>query len=330
LVNFFYKTRKPLFSIGNFSRGRWFFVFIEDVFQEYLVHCDAKGYTAKTMKNKRQEYKQVILFLKTKRGIDHLESVYTEDLRAYVRYKQMKGLKPQSVQSMAKMIIAFFNWCVEEDYLKESPMKKVELPKVPKKMLEGFNEDEVYKMINAFDYSSYNEVRNKAIIAMLADCGLRAMEIRTLPLKNVGDTTILIHGKGGKDRMAFISPALKKILIKYERMRKQFTKDKLLREDTYFLSYKLQGLAHLSLDNIVKEAGRRAGVDKKRISPHMLRHYFALTTLLNGCDIYSLSRLLGHSSIQTTQTYLQSLTDEKLGEQAKINSPLMNINKKRT
>lgn len=303
-------------------------MFIEDALKEYDFHCVAKGYTNKTMINKRQEYKQVLLFLKTKRGIDQLESVHTDDLRAYIRYKQQRGLTPQSIQSMAKMIIAFFNWCVNEEYLKESPMKKVELPKVSKKVLEGFNEHEVYKMINAFDYSSYHEVRNKAIIAMLADCGLRAMEIRTLPFKNVMETTILVHGKGNKERTAFISPALKKILIKYERMRKEYVENKLLKEDTYFLSYHLQGLSHLSLDNIVKEAGKRAGVNKKRISPHMFRHYFALTTLLNGCDIYSLSRLLGHANIQTTQTYLQSLTDEKLGEQAKINSPLMNMNKK--
>lgn len=117
---------------------------------------------------------------------------------------------------MAKMIIAFFNWCVKEEYLKESPMKKVELPKVPKKVLDGFNEREVLSMINAFDYSTYQEARNKAIIAMLADTGMRAMELRTLSVKNVGESTILIHGKGRKDRVAFISPALKKILIKIE------------------------------------------------------------------------------------------------------------------
>jgi integrase/recombinase XerD len=136
-------------------------------------------------------------------------------------------------------------------------------------MLEGFNEREIYNMINAFDYSTYQEARNKAIIAMLADTGIRAMEIRTLPFKNVGESTILIHGKGGKDRVAFISPALKKILIKYEQIRRKYVRDKLLKEDTYFLSYQLQGMCHLSLDNIVKEAGRRAKVEKRRISPRM-------------------------------------------------------------
>ncbi|WP_309087459.1 tyrosine-type recombinase/integrase [Domibacillus sp.] len=151
-----------------------------------------------------------------------MERGHTGDLRVYIRYKQQKGLKPQSINSMAKMIVAFFNWCVEEEYIKESPMKKVEIPKVPKKVLQGFDGNEVHRMINVFNYSSYNEARNKAIIAMMADCELRTMEIRTLPFNNVEDTKILIHGKGGKDRVAFISPALKKILIRYERVRKKF------------------------------------------------------------------------------------------------------------
>ncbi|MGG3448791.1 tyrosine-type recombinase/integrase [Domibacillus aminovorans] len=166
------------------------------------------------MINKHQEYKQLKAFLEKKRGIQKLNSIHTDDLRAYIRFKQQTGLQPQSVESMAKMITAFFNWCISEEYLSENPMRKVELPKVPKKILEGFTAEEVFSMIQAFDYSSYQEARNKAIIAMLADCGLRAMEIRTLPFKNVGESSILIHGKGNKDRMAFISPALKKILIK--------------------------------------------------------------------------------------------------------------------
>lgn len=303
-------------------------MFLEDVLREYDYHCVAKGYTPKTMTNKRQEYKQVLSFLKMKRGIEQLESIHTDDMRAYIRHKQRAGLKPQSIQSMARAIMAFFNWCVEEEYLTKSPMEKVELPKVPKKMSDGFTGDEVRKMINAYDYSSYLQARNKAIIAMLADTGIRAMELRTLPFENVKDTTILIHGKGGKDRRVFISPALKKILIKYERIRKNYVEDKLLKENAYFLSYQQQGMSHLALDKIVKKAGEIAGVEGKRVSPHTFRHYFALTTLLNGIDIYSLSRLLGHSNIVTTQTYLQTLTDEKLGEQAKISSPLMNLGRK--
>nr|WP_257985895.1 tyrosine-type recombinase/integrase [Bacillus sp. M6-12] len=203
---------------------------LEDVFEEYLYHCLARGFTNKTMINKRQEYKQIKQFLQEKLAITELESVTAYDLKAYIREKQKSGLQPQSIVSMWKMVAAFFNWCERVGYLKESIIKKVDIPKVPKKVLEGLTGEEVHEMIEVFTYKNYIETRNKAIITMLADCGLRAMEIRGLQSVNVKDTTILVNGKGNKERIVFISPALKRILIKYERIKKQYFKEKSLKK----------------------------------------------------------------------------------------------------
>lgn len=153
-------------------------------------------------------------------------------------------------------------------------------------------------MIEAFTYKNYLETRNKAIIAILSDCGLRAMEIRGLT-DNVRETSILVNGKGNKERIVFISPALKRILIKYERMKKEYFQDK----DTtnhYFLSYTGNDISHVALDNVIKKAGKRAGVEGKRVSPHTFRHFYAVQCLQQGIDVYSLSRLLGHSDISIT------------------------------
>jgi integrase/recombinase XerD len=296
----------------------------EDVLEEYLYHCQAKGYTEKTMKNKQQEYKQLKKFLMEKRGITELESITVHDLKAYVRLKQRDGLQPQSIVSMFKMIKAFFSWCEQEGYLKENIAKRVELPKVPKKVLEGFTVEEVQKMIDAFTYKDYLETRNKAIIAMLSDTGLRAMELRGLKNENVKETTILVNGKGNKQRIVFISPALKRILIRYERIKKQNFKNRET-TDHYFLSYTGTGISHVALDNVIKEAGRRAGIKGKRVSPHTFRHFYAVQCLAQGIDVYSLSRLLGHAEISVTQRYLHSMNDEQLLEKAVASSPLMNL-----
>lgn len=278
------------------------------------------------MINKRHELKNLKLFLKEKRGIERFESVTVYDLKAYVRSKQKAGVQPQSIASMCRLITAFFNWCIREEYLKENPMKKVEIPKAPRKVLNGFTKEEVYAMISAFSFKNYLEARNKAIIAMLADTGLRAMEIRGLKSKNVKDTTILVNGKGNKERIVFISPVLKKILIRYERMRKEYFKDKLVKEDNYFLTYTGEGLSHVSLDKIIKKAGERAGIKGKRVSPHTFRHFYSVQSLTAGnLDVYSLSRLLGHSEVTTTQRYLQSMNNEQLSKKAIAGSPLMNL-----
>jgi integrase/recombinase XerD len=299
-------------------------VLLEDVLKEYMYHCQAKGFTPKTMKNKRQEYKQLSHFLLHKRAITELENITTHDLKAYLRSKQKEGLQPQSIVAMFKMIRAFFSWCEKEEYLKENIAKKVENPKVPKKVLNGFDGKEVQTMIDAFSFKNYLETRNKAIIAMLADCGLRAMEIRGLQSENVKETTILVNGKGNKERIVFISPALKRILIKYDRLKKQYFQDK----DTtnhYFLSYTGTGISHVALDNVIKEAGKRAGVKGKRVSPHTFRHFYAVQSLSAGIDVYSLSRLLGHGDISVTQRYLHSLSNDELLNKAVSSSPLMNL-----
>ncbi|MCM3394828.1 MULTISPECIES: tyrosine-type recombinase/integrase [Cytobacillus] len=307
-------------------------MFLEDVLKEYIYHCMAKGYPPKTMKNKRQELKQLKEYLVERRGINELESVTPFDLKAYVRFKQQAGLQPQSIVSMFKMIKAFFSWCEKEGYLKENIAKRVETPKVPKKVLKGFNASDIQAMIDAFTFKNYIEARNKAIIAMLADCGLRAMELRGLLNVNVKETSILVNGKGNKERLIFVSPALKRILIKYERVKTQHFKDKIT-TDHYFLSYKGTELSHVGLDNVIKLAGNKAGVEGKRISPHSFRHFFATQFLLNAnfhgnVDIYTLSKLLGHSEISTTQRYLSTLEDFELIKKAMPSSPLMNMNRR--
>lgn len=300
---------------------------LEDVLKEYLYHCEAKGFTSKTMINKRQELKQVKEFLIKKRAVTDLKNVTSFDLKAYVRMKQITGLQPQSIVSMFKIIRAFFSWCEKEEYLSENIASKVETPSIPKKILVGFTGKEVQTMVEAFTYKTYLEARNKAIIAMLADTGIRAMEIRGLESSNVQETTILVNGKGNKERVVFISPALKRILIKYERMKRQYFKGKDITMN-YFLSYTGSGLSHVALDSVVKEAGKRASITGKRVSPHTFRHFYAVTCLNEGkLDVYSLSRLLGHSDISVTQRYLQSMNDEQLLSKALASSPLMNIKK---
>ncbi|MYL33245.1 tyrosine-type recombinase/integrase [Pontibacillus yanchengensis] len=297
---------------------------LEDVIEEYLYHCLARGFTKKTLINKRQEYKQLKLYLKEKRGITELDCVTSFDLKAYIRSKRQSGLQPQSIVSMAKMVKAFFNWCVEEEYLVESPMKKVALPQVPKRVKDGLSIEDVQAMIDCFTFKTYLEARNKAILAMMADCGLRAIEIRQLTNKDLQDTSILINGKGNKQRMVSISPELKKVLIKFDRIKKSHFDTRLGADEPYFLNYKGNEMSHVGLYNAVQLAKERCNITKK-VSPHDFRHFYSVESINQGLDIYSLSRLLGHADVSVTQRYLESMKDDALLNKSITASPLMNI-----
>lgn len=298
---------------------------LQDLVDEYIYDGLTKGYTKKTINNKTHEFRQFLRIMKEKRGVNEIEQVTSHDMKAYIRIKQQDGLQQQSIVSMLKMVKAFFNWCVKEEYIAESPMKKVDMPKIPKKVINAFDNNDVIRMINVFSYSDYFEARNKAIIAMLADCGLRAMELRGLKSGDINETAMLVNGKGNKQRTVFISTHLKRILIRFERIKKEHFANK-DHTDHYFLSYLGDGLSHLGIYRIIKEAGERAGIEGKRVSPHTFRHYYAVQTLNSGnIDIYSLSRLLGHSDVSTTQRYLNSLSDAQLEVKALSSSPLSNL-----
>lgn len=148
-------------------------MFFKDILTEYEYYCLARGFTEKTMRNKRQEYKQLYEYLSVRRGIEQLESITSHDMKAYIKTKHNANLKPQSIVSMAKQI------------------------------RDGFTSDEVVAMIDAFNYKDYINARNKAIVAMLADTGLRAIEITNLPSDAVKNINMLVIGKGRKDITCF-------------------------------------------------------------------------------------------------------------------------------
>ncbi|WP_251667983.1 tyrosine-type recombinase/integrase [Sporosarcina sp. NCCP-2331] len=305
--------------------GGDFLLLLSDLIEEHIYHAKAENLTKKTIINKTHELGHLCSYLQEKRAITELDKITVHDLRSYFRFKQKQNLQPQSIVTKMKLISAFFNWCIKEEYIEDNPMRKVDRPKVQKKVLEGFTQNEVAKMVSSYSYQDFYECRNKAIVAMLADCGLRAMELRGLTIESVRDTSILVNGKGNKERVVYISPTLKKILIRYERMKKKYFEDKIVKSNHYFLSYQGDYLSHMSLDKIVKEAGRRAGIGGKRVSPHSFRHFYAVTCITNNIDVYTLSRLLGHSEIGTTQRYLSSMTDLQIEQKAMNTSPLSNL-----
>lgn len=119
---------------------------------------------------------------------------------------------------------------------------------------------------------------------------------------------------------------MKKILVRYERIRNEYIKDKFVTEDYYFLSYRSKKLTIEAVERVVKETGARAKVRKEiRCSPHTCRHYYCQFLLRLGVDSYSISRLLGHSNTNITKIYLQSLDDERIVEMTSQVSHLMKL-----
>lgn len=295
---------------------------VKGIIREFLVNCSIKSYSKRTIKSYRNNltrfYDQI--------NEPELENITALMIKQQIAELQSRGLKTTYINSIIKSLRSFYVYIVEQEYLPSSPMKKVPWCKERIPIIKAFSDTEVMGMLTAYSEKGFLELRNKTIMAMLFDTGIRCFELCSLTNSAICDDHFTLTGKGNKDRIAAVSVPLHRLMVKYERTRDKYFSDKIIHADTYFLSRSGRALTNAAVERIVRQAGERAKIDDSiRCSPHTCRHYFAQAQIRNGCDIYTLSKLLGHSNIKITQVYLNSMKDKDIIEKAMSTSPLLNL-----
>jgi integrase/recombinase XerD len=153
-----------------------------------------------------------------RKQITELEDVRPRHLRDLMKEKQDAGNTPRYINDLLKVWRTWFNYLVEEGYLEErdNPAKKVKPLRQPRTIIDTFTAAEMKRMIQFYDGKDFLEVRNKTIIMLLFDTGMRCNEMILMEPEDIKPDYILVkHGKGGKERVVPKSPALSKQLIKY-------------------------------------------------------------------------------------------------------------------
>lgn len=279
---------------------------ISELIAEYILDCEIKKFTHKTIKGYKNNLDYLERFLSEKHQITEIENVKPIHLKDFFKYISDMGRKETYMNGLLKVFRAFFKYAVSEEYISSNPCEKIPWAKETMPLIRTFNDSEVKRMLAVYSEKSYMEIRNKTILYMLFDTGIRNYELCCLSLDSVTDNSISIMGKGKKERQAAQSPYLAKMLLKYMRYRSGYFEYKNI-SDKLFLSRTGQPLTVEAIERIVRIAGEKANVRSDiRCSPHTCRHYFAQCQLKNGIDVYSLSRIMGHSSILITQRYLVS------------------------
>lgn len=270
-------------------------------------------------------------FIESEFAIEDAEAVKTKHIKQYILYVQNRGLeKAITINNSLATLKVFFNYLVEEEFIDEmaNPMRKIKSLKEDKRVITTFNDAEVSRILQDVKEVTYNNVRDKLILIMLFDTGVRVSELCSIKNSDIARKYILIHGKGSKERMIYISKTMRKYMRKYEELKEIRFAHKNAEdiEDYYFLDQCAKKLHRSRINKILKEHCQRAGVRKEvRCSPHDCRHYFAQKQLRNGIDVYSLSQLLGHYDTQMTAKYLKGLEQEAVLEIGKQKSPLNSI-----
>jgi site-specific recombinase XerD len=201
----------------------------------------------------------------------------------------------------------FFNWCVEEGFLVQSPLAKIKLHNPNPKIIQPYSSNEIAKMLAVCDYDYQHNAkflgsRNKAIVLMLLDTGVRVSEIGNISLEDI-DTErgwVKVRGKGAKERVVRIGATVQRALWRYFVHRPNTEKRQL------WLTEEGTPLRPSSIQMVIKRLKQRAGVTS-RGNCHRFRHTFALNFLRADRNPFNLQYLLGHSDLRMVRHYTATL-----------------------
>lgn len=214
-----------------------------------------------------------------------------------------------------KRMNVFFKWANDARIVNENPFAEIEKPKLEQRLPTRLSKEEAMTIIETAASLNYTypflRCRNHAIFATFLYCGLRKNELLRLKMSDVdlSNAVIYIHqGKGNKDRVVPIPYSLQRILERYIQDRERLDKT----APYFFVSLNRdRGFTQSGLKRVVNKVRKRTGI---HFYVHMLRHTFATLMIEGGCDIYSLSKMLGHNDIKTTTIYLSASVEHLRGQ----------------
>ena len=263
----------------------------------FLVDCQARKLSKRTLEYYEESLTPFVAYCKS-----NLSEISTVDIRQYMISLQERGLTAHSQHSHARALRAFFNFCVVEELLDESPFRRVKMPKLPKLEPKAFSDDEVSKILDAC-----KTLRDRALVLLLLDTGIRIEEASKLLIGDVDKETVTVRsGKGAKYRVVFVGAKTRKAILKYLGTDRKSSIPASPLFVTYDAPYK--ALTTSGLMQIMKRLRMATGI--KHLLAHTFRRTFAIASLRSGMAVHVLAKLMGHSDIQVLRAYLDITKDD--------------------
>ena len=292
---------------------------MSDKIDKYLLHIKLElNLSRHTQVAYGNDLRQWEAFL-TQGGTElDVKSVTTSDIRAWMLHLNNEGDGARTLRRKLQAVRAFYKWLMTKGEVTQNPAAEVEMAHIPKRLPQMVRESSVDTIIDSdIDETDFDEVRNRLIVMMLYETGMRRDELIGLLDHNV-DTAkgeLKVHGKRDKDRIIPFGTELAQFIDSYRAFRDEITAC----GDRFFVRSNGEPLYPMLVYRVVKQQLGEAGVPSKR-SPHVLRHTFATAMLNNGASLNSVKELLGHESLATTQIYTH-VTFSELKKNYKLAHP---------
>lgn len=294
--------------------------------------CQTEGKSPRTIRWYQQKLEYFVSFLKEHQLPTQIDAITPQELRRFIHHLQTEvkvgennphrpteeqGLSPQTVAGYVRTLRAFFSWAVKEGFLDEHPMKHIKTPRVPSLVMPFFTDEEVARLLDAIKKPTPTGKRNYTMVLILLDTGVRVSELVNLQMGNLylEQGYFKVLGKGSKERIVPLGRSSRRALVQY--VQKYRAAPALPGINRVFLTRSGYPLRPDYVYKIVSQACRDAAIKGKRLGPHTCRHTFARNFLLNGGDLLTLQRILGHSSLEVVKLYVNLDTKDLLTQQWK-------------
>ena len=248
-------------------------------------------------------------------GCSDVRDIQAEDLRRYIRHlqeqpkwsshptiKQDHGiLSDNAIASYVRSIRSLWSWLKREKFIDVNPFEEVKPPATTERIVEPLTPEDVSNLLKAIPRKEYTGYRDSCVIITMYGTGLRISEVVDLHKSNLNFDSgqIKVIGKGKKERSVFMSASVYKALYKYNSQQRPKV------PSNYFFVHKDgRSLSRFYFEHRMQVYVKNAGITAV-CTPHILRYSFAIQFLRNGGDIFTLQKILGHSTLEMTRRYLK-------------------------
>ena len=279
------------------------------MYQDYLEY--QRQYSKNTIVSYTTDINNLINFL-NQEELGDLLHISNRIAKFYVTHLYNQ-YSPKSILRKISAVRSLYDFLIEEDIISLNPFEFVVLPKVNRKLPKFVYPREMIEFLDNIDTSKALGKRNKAIFEVLYGSGLRVQELVDIKIQNVDylNKTLLIHGKGNKERVVPIhDTAIHTIQDYLLNARPELAIRNNESVDSLFLNFRGGKISNRGV-NLILEKELEHQASTLKISPHSFRHSFATHLINNGVDLRVVQELLGHVSLSTTQIYTR-VSKEKL------------------
>lgn len=276
---------------------------MEEAIQSFIEYLHKNKQTSQnTEVSYQRDLRKLASFLK-ERGVKAFEEATQTSLDAFVLHMEKNNFASSTISRNVASVRALYQYLFRERRIEDNPAEDLRPPRVEKKVPEILSVEEVDTLLRQPDLETPKGMRDKAMLELLYATGMRVSELIHLQMDDVNlNMGYITCQEGGKERIIPINHASRRALKRYFGNAREF-----LVRDTgttnLFTNCSGYAMSRQGFWKMLKGYAKAAGIAGD-ITPHTLRHSFAVHLLQNGADIKSVQEMLGHSDISTTQVYL--------------------------